>query len=210
MRYGELEDLTREHEAFLGFLSAWERDFPPRRELEEFHVLLEEVHHGKEERFLFPLLADSLSLEVGGPMCMTFFTPRVLGGMGWTDSFADLRSSLGYAGPAPGELTPFRETAFRQGSMIRIPLEDHILGARAMAELRSAPAGAEPQRARFARFAAFLKDHIRREEECLFMLLKRELSPEQKNLYAEQASAFDREQGTAELLSRLRSLIPKP
>lgn len=198
--YENLEDLSTEHKAFLGFLEQGETE--PER-LEEFFYFLEKIHHHKEESFLFPLLLGSERLQVGGPKCMTFFTPRVLGGMGWVDSSARLGALLPEADEShwiAGK--PFREEVFRSGSMLKIPVGDHIQGARALALLRG-ERNPEVRNQLLSAFSSMLRDHIQREDECLFELFRAALSSEQKKSYAEKARTFDAEMESALRLIRL-------
>jgi hypothetical protein len=207
MDYEKFEDLTREHGVMLEFLSAGVA-LCSAQAWPIFLRLLEKIHHHKEEFFLFPLLLGSERLQVGGPKCMTFFTPRVLGGTGWVDGHAQL---LALISPAPfasdGGLSPFRNEVLRSGSMLKIPVEDHMLGALALQQL-----GAETDLARrtklFDGFASLLKEHIQREDECLFELFRQALSPEQKKEYAQKASAFDEQMNTAGILRGLRGAQP--
>ncbi len=202
MNYANFEDLSREHEAFQAFLAREEERLTPSGALPVLAILLEQIHHAKEEQLLFPVLFGSETLNVGGPKCMTFFTPRVLGGTGWADSFQELKKTLGPDKASDSRLSPFRREAFAANSMIKIPLEDHILGARALAELLQ---NRDPAHYRelFPKFAALLRDHIQREEECLFEVFRRSLTSEQKQIYALSAAAFDVEHKTAALLEQL-------
>lgn len=198
--YENLEDLSTEHNAFLGFLERGETE--PER-LEEFFYFLEKIHHHKEESFLFPLLLGSERLQVGGPKCMTFFTPRVLGGMDWVDSSARLGTLLPEADEShwiAGK--PFREEVFRSGSMLKIPVGDHIQGARAVAMLRG-ERNPEARQQLLSAFSSMLRDHIQREDECLFELFRAAMSQEQRKLYVEKAQAYDALQNSAPRLARL-------
>lgn len=204
MNYANFEDLSLEHEAFRIFLAREEKRSAPSGLLPTLATILEQIHHAKEEQILFPMLFGSDALNVGGPKCMTFFTPRVLGGTGWTDSFQGLADALGPDEADDSHLSPFRREAFVANSMIKIPLEDHILGARALSELIQNKDLAR-YRELFPKFAALLRDHIQREEECLFELFRRSLTNEQKQAYARGAAAFDEEHKTATLLEQLAS-----
>lgn len=203
MRYENFEDLALEHSMMLAFLDREEKGAQPSSAWPAFLRLLGEIHHHKEEYFLFPLMLGSSRLEVGGPKCMTFFTPRVLGGTGWEDGFARLRRLL----PWPHELradekTPFRERVLKEGSMLKIPLEDHVAGARAIEAMKTEQDPARHTQL-FSAFASLLRDHIQREDECLFELFRQALTPEQKSAYAKQAAAFDTAEDTAGLLRAL-------
>jgi hemerythrin-like domain-containing protein len=196
-----MQDLTAEHAAILRFLDEAERNGVPAGEkLAAFFFFLEKIHHRKEEEALFPLLFGTEALQVGGPMCMTFFTPRVIGAS-WPESYRELLRVLpeGDAPLGPGE---FRRKVFETGSMLRIPIEDHVAGARA-AQLVLEAQGAERERV-FRMLANLLRDHIRREEECLFALFRRVLTREQREAYADGAAKIDEELGTA---ARIRDLF---
>ena len=137
---------------------------------------------------------------------MTFFTPRVLGGTGWEDAFARLQRVF----PGPSELFPEEKTSFRDrvlstGSMLKIPIEDHVAGARAIRLLEHETDGAR-RAMLLSDFAGLMRDHIQREDECLFEMFRQSLTPEQKLYYAKQASEFDIENDTAGLLRVLSEL----
>lgn len=205
MEYESFEDLALEHEVMRGFLSKGV-DACSTAAWPLFLRLLEAIHHHKEENFLFPLLLGSERLQVGGPKCMTFFTPRVLGGTGWEDGFAKLRAMIPPEElPSSDALSSFRGEVFRSGSMLKIPIEDHILGTAALKQL-SEETDTYRRSKLFDAFASLLQDHIQREDECLFELFRKALSPAQKKEYASKASAFDAQNGTDGLILRLQSV----
>lgn len=192
-------DLDQEHRLFLRVLDR-ERDAPNQSTIALLGELLE-IHHRKEEELLFPLLFGSPALEAGGPKCTTFFTPRVMGSVDWPEAFQALRGSLRdrFAEKKP---SPLLEQALERGSMLRIPLEDHALGAVARQEMLALrDSAALPSL--FAKFSAFLRDHIQREDECLFPLFAKELSLEQLEAYREKARAADERLGAARLMKAL-------
>ena len=206
MQYENMEDLAQEHATMLRFLGREEARATPSSAWPLFVRLLAGIHHHKEEHFLFPLMLGSPRLEVGGPKCMTFFTPRVLGGTGWEDSFARLQRMC----PGPSELLPEEKTSFRDrvlsaGSMLKIPIEDHVSGARAIRLLEHETDGAR-RAMLLSAFAGLMRDHIQREDECLFEMFRQSLTPERKLIYAKQASEFDIENDTAGLLRVLSEL----
>ncbi len=200
MNYECLEDLAQEHATILQFLAREETQNTPSSTWPLFVRLLSEIHHHKEEHFLFPLMLGSQRLEIGGPKCMTFFTPRVLGGTGWEDAFARLQRM--FPGPTellPEEKTPFRNQVLAQGSMLKIPTEDHIAGART---LKLFERETDPARRPIllSAFAGLIREHIQREDECLFEMFRQALTPEQKFAYTKQAREFDLANNTAYLL----------
>jgi hypothetical protein len=85
--------------------------------------------------------------------------------------------------------------------MLRIPIEDHILGERAVAKMRAEPSLVGQL---FPKLSALLSDHIQRENECLFELARATLTQEQKQAYASAAAAFDSAMETAALLDKLQ------
>jgi|GEM_PF-4918268 len=203
MLYENLEDLAQEHAIMLQFLRREETGTKPSSTWPLFVRLLSKIHHHKEEYFLFPLMLGSSRLEVGGPKCMTFFTPRVIGGTGWEDSFARLQRLFpGPSGLLQEERTPFRDRVLATGSMLKIPLEDHVAGARAIKLLERETDFAR-RATLLSAFAGLLRDHIQREDECLFEMFRQVLTPEQKLYYAKQAAEFDLENDTAGLLRAL-------
>ncbi len=206
MNYEDLEDLAQEHTTMLQFLAREETRTTPSSAWPLFVRLLGAIHHHKEEHFLFPLMLGSSRLEVGGPKCMTFFTPRAIGGTGWEDAFARLQRMFpGPSGPLPEERTPFRDRVLTTGSMLKIPLEDHVAGARAI-KLLEYETDFSRRATLLSAFAGLLRDHIQREDECLFEMFRQALTPEQKLYYAKQAAEFDLENDTAGLLRALSEL----
>jgi hemerythrin-like domain-containing protein len=89
--------------------------------------------------------------------------------------------------------------------MLKIPLEDHIAGARAIGLLERET---DPARRAMllSAFAGLLRDHIQREDECLFEMFRQTLTPEQKLAYAKQAGEFDLANNTAGLLRVLSEI----
>lgn len=206
MRYENLNDLAQEHSTMLKFLRREEARAVPSSSWPLFVHLLGEIHHHKEEYFLFPLMLGSPRLEIGGPKCMTFFTPRILGGMDWEDGFARLKRMFpGPSGLLQEERTPFRDRVFTTSSMLKIPLEDHVAGARAI-KLLERETDAARRATLLSAFSELLRDHIQREDECLFEMFRQALTPEQKIIYAKQASEFDVKNDTAGLLRALSDL----
>ena len=55
----------------------------------------------------------------------------------------------------------------------------------------------------FGKFSAFLRDHIQREDECLFPLFARELSLEQLAAYEKEARAADERCNAARVFAAL-------
>ncbi len=202
LNYENFDDLSAEHAAMLAFLDRLEKAGALPPSWGEFTWLLGTHHHEKEEEFLFPLLLGSSRLEVGGPKCMTFFTPRVIGGTGWEDSAARLKRLVSGEALREHEKNSLRERALGLNSMLKIPLEDHVLGARAIAAIES-ESDAAKRAELISAFSSLLRDHIQREDECLFELCRQALTPEQKNTYASKAKAFDLQHGTRELLARV-------
>lgn len=196
MNYANFDDLNQEHEAFLRYLAQARKTLPTLVSLERFFFLLDKIHHEKEERFLFPLLFTGAT-EQSGPKCATFFPPRWMNSCAWQDSFHALQGLLG---SEQAELNISRQMVFSSPSMLRIPLEDHILGERAVAKMRAEPSLIGEI---FPKFSELLSDHIQRENECLFELARTALNPEQKQAYASAAAAFDTAAGSAALLESL-------
>lgn len=203
MDYANFEDLAREHQAFLAFLARAEESPPPFGCWERLFFLLDKVHHEKEERFLFPLLFTG-SAEPSGPKCATFFPPRWMNSCAWQDPYHTLSAALSEE-TGVDTRSPFRQRVFSSQSMLRIPIEDHLLGERAVAAMRIAPTRAPEI---LPKLAAMLRDHIRREDECLFELLRAKLSGEQKETYAREAAEFDRRAGTEALLAEISAPLP--
>lgn len=202
-------DLSTEHQAFVEFLNKCEKNLfnITKQQFDSFAFLLESVHHKKEEDFLFPMLEQTKVPNQGGPKCSTYFTPRVFGAV-WKEPFRDLQEHLSSAGPIQTEdLTPFRQKIWAANSMLKIPLEDHIWGARAVHQLKLAlenrSGNPEKPAQLFAKFSTFLKDHMQREDECLFQLFNEALTWEQKQSYINRARAFEEKAETGRLLQSI-------
>lgn len=195
-------NLTKEHDFFLKFLELKETNpsqFYDLNRWELFASILEKNHHEKEESFLFPYLIPTDALNAGGIKCATFFTPRVLSAGGWPDSYHELIKYLNLTTLMHEELNPFRKLIFDQKSMLMIPIEDHILGAIAIRQIFLR----KNDHKLMNLFSALLKDHIEREEECLYPLCEKVLSNEQKNIFTERAKHFNDENHTDSALVKL-------
>lgn len=182
--------LSREHQVFLDFLRLKDTNpsqFYDRNRWKILNLLLEKIHHEKEESFLFPYLLQIDALKSGGVKCATFFTPRVLNAVDWPDSYHQMKQSLNPFEKEVDDLSPFRKKVFETKSMLSIPVEDHMLGAVAMREIFRSPNYLRLM----DQFAGLLFDHIQREEDCLFEVCERELNSEEKVAHIKNSEKID-------------------
>lgn len=197
-----LLSLTREHEIFLDFLKlriTSPSQFYDLNRWKVLAILLEKFHHEKEECLLFPSLINTDALKAGGVKCATFFTPRVLSAGGWPDSYHELAKKLEISAAAFLPSTSFREIVFTQKNMLSIPIEDHILGAAAIKKIIDKNGDHQTMDL----FSHLLKDHIEREEDCLYPLCEKRLTEEQKTNFMEQTKDFDTKNQVNNLLEKL-------
>lgn len=134
---------------------------------------LEQVHHPKEEQILFPFMADKPGLKQGGPRCSYFMglrlelTPHLQIKKRLEEFTASIELAMVPVSP-PAWLTP--------QCPLSIPMEEHELChnlARALRWLLSRDLTSEQVRLRqqlISDFQYLLRNHIAKEDSCLFVL----------------------------------------
>jgi hemerythrin-like domain-containing protein len=141
---------------------------------------VEDVHHVLEEEALFPIIAENPMLREGGPMCTYFwgmemeFSPKT--------PAQDLLRRLyekGLEHPDGPQVFPW----LHKSSPLSIPMSEHALSAELSHAIRKL--SQEPEGGLAREFLSPLKNeyikllraHIDKEDNCLFILCERLLSP---------------------------------
>lgn len=204
-----LADLYEEHRVFLAVLGVLEKMnaeqlFVAKDKIRRFLEFVEHEHHGKEENLLFPIIDEEKVPECGGANCILFFGPRVID-RGIFNSFDRLKESIGYVTYTPIELnSELRSRVFAKKSMLTVPMEDHILGSRAAKKILDGLDAREEGVPDLLRaYASFLRDHIEREDRCLFLQVERLKTPKILS-YTSAAEEWDAIRKTKKQLNELR------
>lgn len=216
---GLLEDLYEEHRVFLGVLDAINRilaggkseEPPPEGFFPALRLFFEYVghyHHEKEEGVLFPLLDMDFASDVGGGNCPVYFTPRVFGGP-FVNPNAALCDALGISGePAGCASTPFRAEMKKKKSMLMIPIEDHALGALASEWILAMEGKGKAELYRPLKlYGDFLRAHIEREDNCLFLQVEKILGENSRKDYRDQSERWNQLHALKERLRELPQLF---
>lgn len=163
-----LNELREEHRTILSLIQ--------KNDILAVIKYVEEVHHPKEEKILFPKLAGHPLLNQGGPRCM-YFRGLELDLQIYEGSRKLLKSFYQNKGPRPGDYTDF--AWLKDNSPLNIPMEEHRLGhelACAIQFLYTHPSSnlykdfLAPLEREYVRL---LKLHIEKEDTCLFILAER-------------------------------------
>ncbi|MCC7440782.1 MAG: hemerythrin domain-containing protein [Bdellovibrionales bacterium] len=221
-----LRDLGLEHQKIREMLevlsvmaeAAAEGAPPPPKELESlvefFGVYLERFHHGKEEELLFPALNQTGRVDQGGPYCGLFMDYWIT-----RNPIPEIEARVARAGIGPVGPTEGVREILGQVNCMRIPLQEHAAGHACLEVLRGISrahsGGGEFPKADFSAavrlYCELLHLHIRKEDECLFVLAASALGDEKLALLSEREGAIRRRIGeqmitsaldTAEALSR--------
>lgn len=156
-------------------------------------------HHDKEEEVLFPALARHGRLREGGPRCTFFFKYKMDG--------AYINDIMEVVAQRKETLKPPSHNEnvlsfFKENSPLTIPLEEHDVGFytvqlinQEIQKYKENPQSST-QLSRFVNLYAGLMDlHIRKEDECLFVMASEQLSAEIKNDLYEKALQLDQSSG---------------
>lgn len=138
-----------------------------------FEVFSDKLHHGKEEMVLFPaLLAKGFPLG-GGALC-TYFKSLQMMGPTIEEQIQEI------------ELNPHLPSSDKKNSEWNLPvLEEHHLGRRLVQRMRFEIG--KPRFVEFAlRFNNFLREHIEKENRCLFPMADDCLSELQQKKLVEE------------------------
>lgn len=172
--------------------------------------MLLEYHHAKEEDLLFPLILKTTIPRSGGANCSQYFSPRVIE-QSLFNSYGALNEALKCHGTVADVTdTDLRKLARSQNSPLMVPIEDHICGARAAQWIQPLVDRGDPLLLEvFIRFSDFLRDHIEREDNCLFLQCERTFTWELKDSYKKSYEALEQKQTLSwkDLLTQLLPLL---
>ena len=151
-------------------------------------VFVEQLHHGKEEDILFPLLAENPALNQGGPQC-TFFMGMKLN----RDPVNPIFDVMGR--PATKHPKVMIDQILKNQSPLRIPIEEHQAGAAAIHFLKSRLQQNLVDET-FARmlqnYRQLLQSHMDKENKCLFILATEALPLKVREQAYEQVRDFEK------------------
>jgi len=164
--------LKEEHQQILSLISKIESSDPvDESSLKNLFHFVEDIHHAKEENFLFPHLAHKNCLRQGGPLCSYFMSLRLD-----LDPLSRMRNHLQeYQKKAgisfkkrilPNWLTP--------QNPLSIPMEEHETGHALSTALKDLMGQKNDNLKReffkplLYDYFALLKAHIQKEDLCLF------------------------------------------
>lgn len=151
-------------------------------------------HHSKEEVLLFPEVHKRFSTQLAGSHCTyfyeDFYQKRFLKQFQEETSLRGLASYV-----SPPELKDIRD----EKSPLTIPIEEHEAGFYALKLLESewhflqaTPNRSPHTFARYGRwYTELLSSHVRKEDECLFVMLKEKLSKQQQASLAQTGLQMD-------------------
>lgn len=181
-----------------------------------FQIYVDKFHHGKEERILFPLVHSLGLIKSGGPRCMFFF-PIFL-----QDKYLEKakKEISNYKNIVPYVIKEHLKSIYDDKSPLVIPLEDHEVGYYLIQlmdqEIKKKILEKDKWSPKsFFRFFSLYLDmiymHIRKEDECLFMVLKKSLNNKQKSEITKEVEAInsDLKSEIQNVLEPLKSLEEK-
>lgn len=188
-------DLHKEHLTIQSFLSKFEKISHYlsskkindtqyfRNSLDFIRNYVGKYHHAKEEDILFPFVENLKMLKNGGPKCTLFY---------------DMFMQSDYKNKVIAEHKKYSFKEYRPSqnvkkiiaakSPLEIPLEDHESGYYLLesmyVECDKIDSYSKHDRAQLSKLSLWYQDmlhqHIRKEEECLFVALKQQFNPEQR------------------------------
>lgn len=175
-----LDDLLQEHKSYLDFLAL--KDEECLSKFEEFCTELQR-HHEKEEKILFKIIERENILDSGGPNCISYYFPRTMDNFLWEDGYHALKKRISVSNLQEShEKSGGGVIGFGGNGMLMIPREDHQLGHAILGMIRQEKC-IEVKADLWGRFRTFLREHIEREDNCLFLLCDSRLSFNAKREY---------------------------
>jgi hemerythrin-like domain-containing protein len=172
-----LRELKEDHTLILNvvnFISAFAKD--PSLDLQTASQLVEFLeeyvggyHHRKEEEILFPFLHSINGVKTGGPLCGLFMQYFLQGNP--TQSL--LRDGKNRFGHKQSETI---RDIFRSKSFLTIPLEEHLAGHICIEQMKHGLHELQKYSNKnillnaFGKYVELLRLHIRKENECLFVM----------------------------------------
>lgn len=141
-----------------------------RLKIVQLRELVEVAHHAAEEKVLFPALLSAGFVNQSGPHCTQFLQVR----FDW-DHVALAKQLAAVHGE------PFERPI--DSSFLSIPLEEHVAGAALSRAIeRCTQTGEKNAIIRLVyEYVSLLRLHIRKEDECLFVLANQLLSAEKQD-----------------------------
>ena len=190
------QHLIEEHKIIRSLL-----DVLGKQEVRELKTLIpilkffiEDLHHKKEEELLFPALLESAPLQQGGPRCSFFFGLRL-----------EDYGSQKLPQKLP-ELRPITKYILDSKSPLSIPVEEHIAGHLAL-ELLGELQDDRVLANSISHYLHLMDLHIRKEDECLFVLADNYLSPEIQNKLLDRALEINKVLDVASYDSIIHSFL---
>lgn len=172
-----LKELTEEHQKILDEIKFFENSKEPdKNRLQALFHFVESEHHEKEERHLFPWIAQQTWLNCGGPLCGFFMGVRLE-----LNPLSRMRQHLEAFYQKHGRLSS-DERKFpwlTQQSPLSIPMEEHELGhqlSQALTYLMKSSVDLTEDaffQVLLQDYFALLRMHIDKEDHCLFVQCKK-------------------------------------
>lgn len=140
--------------------------------LEQLYKFAESEHHYNEEELLFKIVGQDPRLVNGGPMCMFYMDDYIM-----NHPVENLTLQTGLNIEIPQRLASFYET----GSNLRIPLNEHLVGAKVLAHLIAQYDSLSPLQKEklFNLYRQIHSNNKSKEENCFLLLCSTLLSEEQ-------------------------------
>lgn len=161
-------------------------------ELRRLHAALKlylgDLHHGEEEELLFPALASLQTPMPGGPQC-TYFMGLA---MEW-DPVEPLRQAAKAQGAELPKIRLELNSALEANPMFGIPLGEHQAGHYALERIGKwlqTPASIEELRGIVSDYLKLMRQHIQKEDQCLFVMADELLSEDTQTELVRKAQAI--------------------
>lgn len=143
--------------------------------IEYLITVVEKLHHEKEEKILFPFLNSTNALQAGGPNCSLFMQIFLE-----KQTFAEVFKFAETAGISPIQISREAQNLINANSPLTIPLKEHHAGQYLIELMKSkliskGSLGEEDNRelkSFILRYIEMLRLHIRKENECLFIVAR--------------------------------------
>lgn len=166
------------------------------------HILVEGIHHAKEERLLFPALDLTGSCSQGGPRCGYFTDVR----LNYNRAAEILQTSKG-SNPAEENITFGRASTSGSGPIwpnshpLSIPMEEHHAGKLALQNMELAlhdfqlgKCNGQCLYSSVHDYTDLLNLHIQKEDTCLFKMADSALEPSKQEELLKLSHDFDSNQ----------------
>lgn len=162
------------------------------------HLILEKVHHGKEEKILFPWILKNGLANQGGPQCGLFMQYRVE----WKTSETLIQMCKNLLGDTSLPQPSFAvRQMLQQNSFIGIPLEEHQAGACALflfeeifLNKKITPTLAELKKI-VLHYSDLMEMHVRKEDECMFVMVQENMTQEDDSFFCQTSNELETQYG---------------